>query len=49
MFVSIETRLISRLVQEHLCDEDYAELQRFLLETSTAGVVIPRSGGVRKL
>jgi len=45
----IETKLFTRLVQEYLSDQEYAELQRVLLENPEAGSVIPGSGGVRKL
>lgn len=45
----IETRLFSRLVQQYLTDDEYANLQQFLTQWPTAGDVIPGSGGVRKL
>lgn len=45
----IETRLFSRLVQQYLTDDEYANLQQFLAQWPTAGDVIPGSGGVRKL
>ena len=45
----IETRIFSQLVQENLTDDEYCELQAFLIEEPDAGVVIPKSGGVRKL
>lgn len=49
MFVFVETRLFSRLVQEHLSDDEYAALQEHLIARPEAGDVIPGSGGVRKL
>ena len=49
MFVFIETRLFSRLVQEYLTDDEYASLQRALVATPDAGSVIQGSGGVRKM
>jgi mRNA-degrading endonuclease RelE of RelBE toxin-antitoxin system len=45
----VETRLFTRLVQEYLTDDDYAELQAMLCADPEAGVVIPGSGAVRKL
>jgi hypothetical protein len=49
MYSFIETKLFSRLVAEHLSDEEYAKLQQVLIETPDAGDVIPGSGGIRKL
>lgn len=49
MFSFIETRLFSRLVEEYLADDDYAELQQELMRDPEAGAVIRGSGGVRKL
>ena len=45
----VETRLFSKLVQEYLSDDEYAELQQSLIARPDAGDVIPGSGGVRKL
>jgi hypothetical protein len=49
MFVFIETKLFTRLVNEYLTDDEYAALQAALIRTPEAGDVIPGSGGVRKL
>lgn len=49
MFSFIETRMFSRLVADYLSDEEYASLQRLLMQDPDAGAVIPGSGGVRKL
>jgi hypothetical protein len=49
MFSFIETRLFTRLVQQYLSDDEYAELQQTLIADPEAGVVIRGSGGVRKL
>jgi hypothetical protein len=49
MISFVETKLFTRLVREYLSDEEYAKLQQALLENPEAGVVIPGSGGVRKL
>lgn len=44
MYSFIETKLFSRLVAEHLSDEEYAKLQQVLIESPDAGDVIPGSG-----
>lgn len=49
MYSFIETRLFTRLAQECLSDDEYAELQRELIRDPEAGAVIRGSGGVRKL
>lgn len=49
MFSFVETRLFTRLVQEYLSDDEYAELQRQLIKNPEAGAVVRGSGGVRKL
>ncbi|HYL93375.1 MAG TPA: type II toxin-antitoxin system RelE/ParE family toxin [Alphaproteobacteria bacterium] len=49
MFSFIETRLFTKLVLDYLSDEEYSALQEALMRTPEAGLVIPRSGGVRKL
>lgn len=37
MFSFIETRLFTRLVQEYLDDDEYAELQKVLMENPETG------------
>ena len=49
MFSFIETRLFTKLVLDYLSDDEYAALQRALIDDPDAGPVIPGSGGVRKL
>jgi hypothetical protein len=49
VFTFIETKLFTRLLSEHLTDEEYLRLQAALVRDPTAGAVIPGSGGVRKL
>jgi len=49
MFSFIETKLFSRLVGEYLSDESYASLQEQLADDPHCGVVVPGSGGVRKV
>lgn len=45
----IETPLFTKLIQDYLSDEAYAELQHTLLLRPDAGQVIPGSGGLRKI
>jgi mRNA-degrading endonuclease RelE of RelBE toxin-antitoxin system len=47
--VIIETSVFTRQIQKLLTDEDYAKLQADLVRRPDAGVVIPGSGGLRKL
>jgi len=47
--VFIETPIFTKLLQERLSDEAYAKLQQALLRRPDVGVVIPGSGGVRKI
>jgi mRNA-degrading endonuclease RelE of RelBE toxin-antitoxin system len=49
MFSFIETKLFSRLVGEHLSDDEYAELQKVLITDPEVGALISGSGGVRKM
>lgn len=49
MFAFVETRLFTRLVGEYLDDDEYRALQGALATNPEAGVVIPGSGGVRKI
>jgi hypothetical protein len=41
--------LSSRLVYDHLSEDEYLKLQQALIENPEAGALIPGSGGVRKL
>jgi mRNA-degrading endonuclease RelE of RelBE toxin-antitoxin system len=47
--VIIETSVFTRQIQKFLQDEEYAKLQADLVRRPDAGVVIPGSGGLRKL
>jgi len=49
MFTFIESAAFERVRPVYLDDDEYAELQQFMMENPTEGEVIPRSGGVRKL
>jgi len=47
--VFVETVVFTRRVQEHLSDDEYANLQLYLAERPDAGKIIKQSGGIRKL
>jgi hypothetical protein len=49
MLSFIETKLFTKLVTEHLSDEEYARLQESLIRDPETGDLIPGSGGVRKV
>ena len=48
MFSFIESPLFTKLVEDYLTDDEYARLQRALIEDPEAGSVIRGSGGIRK-
>jgi len=47
--VFIETKLFTQLVKEYLGDEEYGELQQYIMKNPEIGKVIRGSGGVRKV
>jgi len=49
MLSFIETKFFTKLVTEHLSDEEYARLQEVLIRDPETGDLIPGSGGVRKV
>ena len=49
MFTFIESAVFERVRDVYLDDDEYAELQQFMMETPEAGQMVPGSGGVRKL
>jgi mRNA-degrading endonuclease RelE of RelBE toxin-antitoxin system len=49
MLVFVESPLFSNRVFDYLDDAEYAKLQVALLDRPDAGVLIPKSGGIRKL
>lgn len=49
MFTFIESAVFQRLCALYLDDNEYAELQQFMMERPEGGQVVPGSGGVRKL
>ncbi len=47
--IIVETSIFTRQVQKLLPDEEYRELQKVLVLHPDLGVVIPGSGGLRKI
>lgn len=47
--VIIETPIFTKLVQQHLSEEGYKELQEHLAALPDSGDLIPGSGGLRKI
>lgn len=45
----IETSLFTKLVYEYLTEAEYIGFQNFLFYSPESGVVVPGSGGVRKV
>ena len=44
-----ETRSFTKQVLEQMSDDQYRELQLYMMENPTSGKVIPKSGGLRKI
>lgn len=49
MFTFIESAAFERVRAVYLDDDEYAELQQFMMETPEAGDIVRETGGVRKL
>jgi hypothetical protein len=49
VFTFIESAVFERVCSLYLDDDEYAELQQFMMERPEAGNLVPGSGGVRKL
>ena len=49
MFTFIESSTFARVRAVYLDDDEYAELQKFMMENPEAGTVVRSSGGVRKI
>jgi hypothetical protein len=47
--VFIETKLFTSLFPQYLNNEEYRELQNYLMEMPEAGTIIRGSGDIRKL
>jgi hypothetical protein len=49
VFTFIESSTFERVCPVYLDDDEYAELQQFMMQNPEAGQVVPGSGGIRKL
>ena len=49
MFTFIESAALERLRAVYLDDDEYADLQQFMMQNPEAGSIVRGSGGVRKL
>jgi len=49
VFTFIESSAFERVRSLYLSDDDYSELQQFMLQNPEAGRLVSGSGGVRKL
>jgi len=47
--VFIETPIFSRLLSGILSDDEYTELQQYILDKPDIGAIIRNSGGIRKM
>jgi len=47
--IFVEISKFTSLLDDYLNDEEYRKLQNYLLENPKAGVILPGSGGIRKL
>lgn len=49
VFTFIESSIFERVLPVYLDDDEYSDLQQFLMQNPEAGEVVPGSGGVRKV
>ena len=49
VFTFIESSIFERVLPAYLNDDEYSELQQYLIQNPEAGEVVPGSGGVRKM
>lgn len=49
MFTFTESSVFERVLPAYLDDDEYSELQQFLMQNPEVGEVVPGSGGVRKM
>ena len=49
MFTFIESSNFERVLPAYLNDDEYSELQQYLIQTPEAGELVAGSGGVRKV
>jgi hypothetical protein len=49
VFTFIESSIFERVRPAYLDDDEYSDLQQFLMQSPEAGELVPGSGGVRKV
>lgn len=49
MLTFIESSIFERVRPAYLDDDEYSDLQQFLMQSPEAGELVPGSGGVRKV
>jgi len=49
VFTFIESSVFERALSAYLDDDEYSELQQYLIHNPDAGEVVPGSGGLRKV
>ena len=49
MFTFIESSIFERLLSAYLDDDEYSDLQQYLIQNPDVGEVVPGTGGVRKM
>jgi mRNA-degrading endonuclease RelE of RelBE toxin-antitoxin system len=49
MFEFIEAPFFTKMLDRYLDDDEYGELQSYLIKHPESGMVVPGSGGVRKI
>jgi hypothetical protein len=49
VFTFIESSVFERVLPSYLDDDEYSDLQQFLIQNPDAGELVPGSGGVRKM
>ncbi|MEX0958781.1 MAG: type II toxin-antitoxin system RelE/ParE family toxin [Burkholderiales bacterium] len=49
MFTFIESSMFERVLPVYLDDDEYAELQQYLIQNPETGEIVPGTGGVRKM
>ena len=47
--VFVETKIFTDLVKEYLSDDEYSELQQYIMKDPEVGKIIRGGGGVRKV
>lgn len=49
VFTFIESSTFARILPSYLDDDEYSELQQYMIKNPEVGEVVPGSGGVRKM